>query len=241
MKKTILTIILLFAIIFCLVSVVLPRHKADLYGALYPQNVTTEKSEQKEIELKKGNFFVLGTMYGEDIVWEIIGDGDKPLVWSLNAICFKAYDEGSSDWTTSDLKNWLNDETENGFLCDKNFSGEQKALIAENDGGKIFLLSKNQLQKLPEGKRAKTPTVSAIANDGSDKLVIRKNCWYWTSSPIETNSQSVVAVTSSGGFYKTLPTDTLMGVCPAFHLESKNVTVLGGEGTKEKPYVIQDF
>ena len=219
-------------------SAVLPRHKADLYSALYPQNVTIEKSEQKEIELKKGDFFVLGTMYGEDIVWEIIGDGDKLLVWSLNAICFKAYDEGSSDWTTSDLKNWLNDETENGFLCDKNFSGEQKALIAENDGGKIFLLSKNQLQKLPEGKRVKAPTVSAIANDGSDKLVIRKNCWYWTSSPIETNSSSVAAVTSVGGFYKTLPTDTLMGVCPTFYLESKAVTVIGGDGTAEKPYVV---
>ncbi len=238
MKKAILTIISASAIIFCLVSAILPRHKADLYSALYEQNVTIEKSQEKEIVLKKGEFFVLGEIYGEPILWEIIEDGEKPLAWSKNAICFRAFDESLSDWATSDLKLWLNDETENGFLCDKNFSKTQRDLIAKADGEKIFLLSKNQLQKMPESKRAKAPTVSAIRNDGSDKLVIRKNCWYWTSSPIQTNSSSVATVTQSGGFYKTLPTDTLMGVCPAFYLNGKNITVVGGDGSKEKPFVI---
>lgn len=239
MKKAIVTIISVFAVLFCLVSAVLPRHKADLYSLLYPQNISIEKSETVEkIELKKGDFFVLGAFYGEDIVWEVVEDGEKPLVWSLNAICFRSFDESSSDWETSDLKIWLNDETENGFLCDKNFSETQRDLISKTDGEKIFLLSKNQLQKLPESKRAKAPTVSAIANDGSNKLVIRRNCWYWTSSPIETNSSSVTAVTQTGGFYKTLSSDTLVGVCPAFYLESKTVTVCGGNGSKEKPYVI---
>lgn len=240
MKKAILTIISVSAIIFCLVSVVLPRHKADLYSALYKQNVTIEKSEEKEISLKKGNFFVLGEIYGEPIVWEIIEDGEKPLAWSLNAICFRAFDESSSDWTTSDLKIWLNDETENGFLSDKNFSLEQKKdILVKAEDEKMFLLSKQQLQKIKESKRAKAPTASAIANDGSNKLVIRRNCWYWTSSPIETNSSSVATVTQSGGFYKTLSSDTLTGVCPAFYLESKAVTICGGDGTKEKPYVIE--
>ncbi|MBR6531181.1 MAG: hypothetical protein IKT61_01610, partial [Clostridia bacterium] len=119
MKKAILTIISVSAIIFCLVSVVLPRHKADLYSLLYPQNISVEKSEAVEkTEFRKGDFFVFGTLYGEDIVWEVVEDGQNPLVWSLNAICFRAFDESSSDWATSDLKIWLNDETENGFLCD---------------------------------------------------------------------------------------------------------------------------
>ena len=239
MKKAILTIISASVIIFCLVSVVLPRHKADLYSLLYPQNVSVEKSETvEEIELKKGDFFVLGAFYGEDIVWEVIEDGEKPFVWSLNAICFRAFDESSSDWATSDLKIWLNDESKGGFLCDKNFSENQRDLIAETDGEKIFLLSKNQLQKLPESKRAKAPVVSAIANDGSNKLVIRRNCWYWTRSPIETNSSSVTAVTQTGGFYKTLSSDMLMGVCPAFYLNENVVYTCGGDGTKEKPYVL---
>lgn len=235
MKKAILTIISVSAIIFCLVSAVLPRHKADLYSALYKQNVTIEKADEKKVELKKGDFFVFGKIYGEDIVWEIVNDSETPLAWSKNAICFRAYDDKSSDWITSDLREWLNSES--GFLSEENFSSTD--IVKQNeDGDTMFILSKKQLQFFKESKRAKSPTSSAIRNDGSNKLVIRKNCWYWTSSSIETNSSSVAAVTQSGGFYKTLPTDTLMGVCPAFYLESKAVTICGGNGTKEKPYVV---
>ena len=234
-----MTIISVFAVLFCLVSVVLPRHKADLYSALYPQNISIEKSETvKVVELKKGDFFVLGSCFGEPIVWQIVEGGKAPLAWSLNAICFRAFDESSSDWEKSDLKIWLNDETENGFLSDKNFSEAQRDLIEKTDGEKMFLLSKQQLQKIKESKRVKAPTVSAIANDGSNKLVIRRNCWYWTSSPIETNSSSVTAVTQSGGFYKTLSPDTLVGVCPAFYLNENVVYTCGGNGTKENPYVL---
>ena len=236
MKKAILTIISASAIIFCLVSVVLPEHKADLYSALYPQNVTIESTQEKEITLKKGDRLAFGKMYGEDIVWEVIGDSENPLVWSVNAICFRAYDEKSSDWLTSDLREWLN--SDEGFLSD---FGAKDIISPDENGDGMFLLSKKQLQSIKESSRVKVPTVSAIENDGSDKLVIRKNCWYWTSSPIETNSSSVAAVTSAGGFYKTLPTDTLMGVCPAFYLQSKTVTVLGGDGSAEKPYVIREL
>lgn len=236
MKKAILTIISVSAIIFCLVSAVLPRHKADLYSALYEQNVTIEKADEKEVELKKGDFFVFGKIYGEPIVWEIIEDGEIPLAWSKNVICFKAYDDKSSDWRTSDLREWLNSES--GFLSEENFSSTD-SIKQNKDGDKMFILSKNQLQQFSESKRVKAPTALAVRNDGSNKLVIRKNCWYWTSSPIETNSSSVAAVTQSGGFYKTLPTDTLMGVCPAFYLDSKTVAICGGNGTKEKPYVVR--
>lgn len=238
MNKNFLKILSVVSIILCLVSVILSQHKADLYSLLYPQNVSVEKgSLTKEIRLKKGNCFVFGKFYGEDIIWKIIDDSKTPLAWSLNAVCFKAFDEKSSDWATSDLKLWLNNE--NGFLSDNNFTESQKRIISTNtDGEKMFLLSKQQLQKISESKRAKAPTVSAIKYDGSDKLVIRRNCWYWTSSPIETNSSSVAAVTQTGGFYKTLPTDALMGVCPAFYLESKTVTICGGDGSAEKPYVV---
>lgn len=44
-------------------------------------------------------------------------------------------------------------------------------------------------------------------------MFLRKNCWYWTSSGISTNSLSVAAVTQSGTFYKTTATDGLTGIC----------------------------
>ncbi len=236
MKKTIVAIVSVFTVTFCLVSVVLPRHKADLYSVLYPKNVSIETAvNETEIKLKKEDCFVLGSMYGEPIVWRLIDEEDL-LAWSENAVCFKAFDAESSDWSNSDLKEWLNDDS--GFLTEDNFSSESKRLIANVNGDKMFLLSKNELQKIPQSERAKAPTVSAIENDGSKKLVIRKNCWYWTASSISTNTSSVSAVTQTGGFYKSLASDELVGVCPAFYLKDLNVMAVGGNGTKEKPYVL---
>lgn len=239
MKKTALKFLFVVSIILCLVSVIASRHKADLYSLLYPQNVSVERTDEtKEIRLKEGDFFVFGTMYKEDIVWAVIDSSASPLVWCKNAICFRPFDSESSDWLTSDLREWLN--SENGFLVNDNFATTE--IIKENENGdRMFLLSKNQIQKFTESLRVKAPTAEAVRNDGTNKIVIRKNCWYWTSTPIETNSSSVTTVTNAGGFYKTLSTDTVVGVCPAFHLKSNTVTVCGGYGTAEKPYVIQNF
>lgn len=236
MKKTVLKILSVVSVILCLVSVILSQHKADLYSALYPQNVTVERTDTTtQVKLKKGDCFAFGKIYGEDIIWAIVVDGENPLAWSEYAVCFRPFDEKSSDWQISDLREWLN--SENGFLSEENFTSTE--MIKENkEADKMFLLSKNQLQSLSESQRAKAPTVSAVANDGSDRLVIRKNCWYWTSTPIDTNSLSVTAVTSVGGFYKTLSNDTVVGVCPAFYLCDNTVTVCAGDGTKEKPYVL---
>lgn len=236
MKKAILKILSVVSVILCLVSVILSRHKADLYSVLYPQNVTIESTDTiRSVELNKGDSFVFGKIYGEEIIWKVIADGENFLVWSENAICFRPFDKKSSDWQTSDLREWLN--SEDGFLSEENFTSTE--MIKENkEADKMFLLSKNQLQKFSESERAKAPTVSAVANDGSDRLIIRKNCWYWTSSPIQTNSSSVTTVTNAGGFYKTLSTDTVVGVCPAFYLCDNTVIVCGGNGTKEKPYVL---
>ena len=68
-------------------------------------------------------------------------------------------------------------------------------------------------------------------------LTLRKYCWYWTSSPVLTNQSSVTAVTTTGGFYKTLAADELCGVCPAMYLRS-GILVLCGSGTAENPYAL---
>lgn len=240
LKKAIITIISVFAVLFCLVSLILPRYKAEIYTLMYPRNLSVESDlSVKEVQLKKGDHFILGKCYGDPIVWEIIDCKKKTLVWSDNAVCFREYDDESADWKTSELRDWLNDEAENGFLCDTNFSSSDKDLIYDDHSTeKMFILSKPQLEQFSPGERVKAPTAEAVRNCDSDKLVIRRNCWYWTSSGINTNSSSVTAVTQRGDFYKTLMSDPLVGVCPAFYLRSNKVTVCGGNGSAEEPYII---
>jgi len=93
------------------------------------------------------------------------------------------------------------------------------------------------LKNISTADRRRSPTEQCVKNDSSRYLTLRKYCWYWTGSPVSTNQSSVTAVTTTGGFYKTLAADELCGVCPAMYLRS-GILVLCGSGTAENPYAL---
>lgn len=168
---------------------------------------------------------------------------------------------GSGEWSDSTLAQWLNSDQsvvdfshcppekqavcneinsyadESGFLCDNNFTPEEKELI---DSEGVFLPERKVLEKyFDKSQLQKGCTVSAAyKNESPFFLTYTKNVWYWTSTPVKHNSSGVVAVTSSGGFYKSLAYDSEMGVCPAMYLKKNSVVSEGGNGTAEKPYVV---
>ncbi len=168
---------------------------------------------------------------------------------------------GSSDFDTSALKRWLNStgtvkyessapdeknvfnginayDGEEGFLCEKNFTPQEKNLI-DTEG--VFLFSKKQISELlPGKKRIKTPTKSAVIQDESPYIFLTsKGIWYWTSTPSDTNRTGVVTVTASGSFYRAPAFDGVTGVCPAVYLKSDKLISVRGDGSEEKPYVIR--
>lgn len=165
---------------------------------------------------------------------------------------------GMSDWENSDLKSWLNSSSKNeyvfycgdyrgtvsdsitvkgGFLCENNFSIEEIKLIYAEKG--ILLPSTNELSALKTAERRKKPTAFAAERDNSRFLQLRKHCWYWTRTPISTNTSSVTVVTSSGGYYKTLANDSLVGVCPCTYLTTIEVTTVAGDGSINNPFVLE--
>ncbi len=169
---------------------------------------------------------------------------------------------GSSDFDSSTLRLWLNSgnsvsyissapakdyvlggknayDREKGFLCDENFTPEEKNFIGEEG---VFLLSKEQISSLvPKELRVKTATRSALLKDESNYIFTSgKGIWYWTSSPVTSNRTSVATVTAAGGFYKASAFDGVTGVCPAVHLRSKKAVAVWGNGSEEKPFVITE-
>ena len=196
-----------------------------VYALLYHSDeVVFDDACPSEITLQNGDYFTLGTYNGERLVWKCVLENKAQCD---NIIQFMEYDSDDSDWESSDLRKWLN--SYNGFVGNAEID---KEFIC----GEFYILSTNELRKIES--ITKQPTLSAIKNSHSKYLFLRKNCWYWTSSSVSTNSQSVATVTQNGDFYKTLPTDTLTGVCPAFTLKNTTVHILGGNGSKQKPYVI---
>lgn len=228
--------------------------------------VITENHAPENINLKKGDYICLGTFGGERILWKVlnIGDDSRPFLFSEKVLCFLPFSSGteithgSSSWETSDIKEWLNSESTDvfvfectahndirsnsvkisgGFLCQSNFTDKEKSLIDKNAG--IFLPSTDDLSKLKSAERRRMPTAYAAENDNSRFVQLRKYCWYWTRTPISTNTSSVTAVTSSGGYYKTLANDALTGVCPCMYLTSYRISICAGDGSRENPFVAE--
>lgn len=218
MKRIIAAICCVFAIAFIAVATVDFTAKDRFYLLLF-DDVHYEYTvhEPAPATLKKGDYVLYGTYKTEQMLWRVISE-DGTLLQSGYIIDFAPFGR-SSDISESDLIKNIGDEF-----------GE----ISED----IFIPSKNDLSKLSAAERKKQPTLSAVLRCKTRFMFLRKNCWYWTSSGISTNSLSVAAVTQSGTFYKTPATDGLTGICPAIRLDGRNVSVVCGNGTKETPYVI---
>lgn len=217
-KRVLTALCCLFAALFLVTGIVDLTAKDKLYSALFKTvNYGYPIHGGHKTELKKGDYVLCGTYDGEQLLWRVVSENGEVLQ-SEYIVDFAPFGK-SSDWEKSDLK---------------------KELEKSVDGvvGEVFILSQKELSKLSVGERKKQPTASAAMNCKTRFLFLRKNCWYWTSSGVSTNSLSVAAVTQSGTFYKSPATDELMGVCPALRLESNSVTVVVGNGSKETPYVI---
>lgn len=181
--------------------------------------------------------------------------------------CGSDYEKcGSPAWETSTLRQWLNSreekitwkycppssenvsnssnayDNEAGFLSEKNFTISQYNLIDSSGADRVFLPTEKELLKLlPKDKLSKKCTKSSLLNDNSSfSSALGGNVWYWTPVKANSNRVSLVVKTSaSDAFYKALPFDSSIGVCPALYLSSSDV-LASGDGRIENPYHIKE-
>ncbi len=217
-KRIIAVICCVFAAVFIAAATVDFAAKDKLYPLLF-DNVGYEYTahEPQSVALKKGDYVLYGNYRGEQMLWRVISK-DGTLLQSCYIIDFAPYGN-SSDAKESSLTEKIEENL-------------------ERVGEDVFIPTKEELSVLSADERKKQPTLSAVLRCKTRFMFLRKNCWYWTSSSVSTNSLSVAAVTQSGTFYKAPATDALMGVCPAIRLGERNVSTVYGNGTKEMPYVI---
>lgn len=168
---------------------------------------------------------------------------------------------GSPIWKTSTLNQWLNSnedkvnwkysapsaenmheglrpyDDEAGFLSKYNFSENQYSMIYDNNGERVFLPNKKTiLKKLPKSAHNKKCTKACALNDSSPYGATHGYVWYWTSEKANSNRVSLIVKTSGGdAFYKGLPFDSSIGVCPALYLTSSEINA-SGDGSIETPY-----
>lgn len=216
MKRIITAICCVFAAVFIAAATVDFAAKDKLYPLIFDDvNYEYTVGQPQSVTLKKGDYVLYGTYRGEQVLWKVISQNGT-LLQSEYIIDFAPYGTSSND---CDLLGKITG----------NFDG-----IAES----VHIPSRGDLSELSAKERQKQPTLSAVLGCKTRFLFVRKNCWYWTSSGISTNSLSVATVTQSGSFYKSPATDSLTGVCPTVKLDGSTAEIVYGNGTKEQPYVI---
>ncbi len=269
MKKIIVALCLSLFVIIVLFGAFSETIGALFAGIIYKSSESTYSDSDitEFVKLKKDDYMYFGRFNGESILWKVISVNEKgeSLLFSEKVICFMPFDSdtelkaGSSDWSSSTIREWLNSEEktsftfrctpdnkikddtltfDGGFLCSENFTDKEISAI-KNTADKVFLPTVKMLSDIPSAERRKSPTVKAVTNDNSRYFQLRKSCWYWTQNSINTNTSSVSAVTSSGSFYKSVSNDGLTGVCPATVLKTNGIIVCGGNGSSETPYVFK--
>lgn len=264
MKRIIIIACCLFAVLIG-IKVFLPQFK-ELFAR--PEISFTEHEQEKNIQLKAGQYLLFGCYNEEPILWRVLDVRDgNALLFSENVITFKAMnaaDEhhryGSSDYERSTIKQWLNSagtvqytqavpskenvylsynayEEEPGFLSACNFTDAQRELIVPES---VCLLDESAIkQYVDEDERIKYPSAGALKQDNAPFIrPAAQGVWYFTASANDYSSMSVVAVTSSGGFYKTPANDGTCGIAPAMTLKTITPACAGGEGTKNSPYYV---
>lgn len=87
-----------------------------------------------------GEYLSFGSYGGEPIVWRVTDvEGDTVYLISDKIICLKSLDAEDANWSTSDLRDWLNSSADNvedygelGFLNSANFSDFDRAILMES-------------------------------------------------------------------------------------------------------------
>ena len=154
--------------------------------------------------------------------------------WNISAI---NYSSGSTSFDGSYVKEWLNDETVDGFFGNlrdyENFIVTDAVWDATEDAASL-----GNIQK-PSGTTTVNQAVGLLnmyeyqaSNNGGTYGYLNNGLIWWTLTPY--NSSYVRSVGYSGNNNNYSPTFSY-GVRPAINLKS-NVKIVDGDGTVDNPY-----
>ena len=143
----------------------------------------------KADEVKVGDTVKFGNYKGSTD-WKVLDiQDDKALLLSSDIIDINCYDEDSSEWETSELREWLNLE-----YYGQAFDEDQRSSIVIHDGDRVTLLTKNEVNEYFKKRTARIATVSEYVKEIGNGSSYNKSWWLKTPS---TNSTRVYCVKAS--------------------------------------------
>lgn len=187
----------------------------------------------------KNNGIIFGQYKNKELVWEVLEETDEYYFVASKDIIDCRYFEGDNSnlWMDSDIRKWLNKETDNGFLS--GFTNEQIDKITEIPLKTILSPDKSSLIQTGEQPHywycipgyviqnadiaygnVNREKVFMLSVEDFDKYVInkRKGNSYWLRTPY-TNPRFVRVVGQDGFVYHKEAVITDIGVVPCMYIQ----------------------
>lgn len=202
--------------------------------------------EQKEAK-KSGIPYDPGELEKDPILWRVLStDGNQAMLMSEYVLFasvihskLKEYTEIGSDFGKTELSEKLNGPfTEEAFTA-----AEQEAMIPYETLGKVFLADKDTLKNKEYGfvnnkARKAWATEYAIRVTGQYQYQPKNgnHSPYWTRTQTTKEKKQAFSTKLDGSIGSLSVTGEDMGVRPVILLDTDQVRIDGGSGTKEDPY-----
>ena len=181
-----------------------------------------------------------GSSLSEGILWRVLGTtSDRALLMSEYILATRPFDEKSSDWGKSDINKWLNGSFLKTAFASRN---DYDALYNSNELGRVFLLSKGDLQNEQYGfsrdenyfddRRRSTGVYNAI--NGQIWEASDDNSSYYTRT--SQGGEVLYQIRSDGSIGIARIDRKNVGIRPAITIVLDKVSFSSGEGTIENPY-----
>ncbi len=155
--------------------------------------------------------------------------------WNISSI---SYSNGSSSFEGSYMKDWLNDETVDGFLG--NLREPEKFIRMDSVWNATMTSSTDKPSKTtmvtaPVGLLNIYEFITSYSGTTAIKGYLNNGLWWYTITP--NNSTNIYSVT----YYGNLASETSItpaGIRPSINLKSE-VKIIDGRGTSDDPYRLE--
>lgn len=172
-----------------------------------------------------------------NILWRIVKiDKDNSVVLITDSIVNSlAYDKSSTDFTKSNINNWLNESDAKTGLFETKLNNRYDYLVPNNIClDNIKELNKITCRKKDHSKYVTLLNVADYLNSKNKDSYINNsdNIWF-----VNSKDNSKVWYLNNGGISNDTPSN-IHGIKPVITLKN-SINVVSGNGTKEKPYKIE--
>ena len=186
-----------------------------------------------------------GSSMPQSILWRVLAVGDgSALLLSELVLDSQPFDDDSTDWNESDIKEWLNDSFLKSAFQNRNAFD---AIVHDYDLGRVFLLSKGDYLNEGFGFSSDPAYADSARVASGDATAIQNGLWTSKGSALCSHytrtadgKSTLFQISTNGSFGSAKFDRDNVGIRPAIRVYLSWLTISGGKGTMASPFTFSN-